>query len=69
MTTGYGYRLRIPVFTLNGLVHRGSDRELFEPYFLKPLNPEPTVIAVIECFFLRKSGKKTEGKAYFYNSI
>jgi len=47
MATGYGYRLRIPVFTLNGLVHRGSDREIFDPYFLKPLNREPTVIAVL----------------------
>jgi hypothetical protein len=33
------------------------------------LNPEQTIIAVIDCSFLRKSGKKTEGKAYFYNSI
>ena len=33
------------------------------------MNPEQTIIAVIDCSFLRKSGKKTEGKAYFYNSI
>jgi hypothetical protein len=33
------------------------------------LNPEPTIIAVIDCSFLKKSGKKTEGKAYFYNGI
>jgi hypothetical protein len=33
------------------------------------LNHEGTVIAVIDCSFLRKSGKKTEGRAYFYNSI
>jgi hypothetical protein len=42
----------------------------FHQYFLKEvLNPEQTIIAVIDCSFLRKSGKKTEGKAYFYNSI
>ncbi|CBN53930.1 hypothetical protein [Kamptonema sp. PCC 6506] len=33
------------------------------------MNQERTVIAVIDCSFLRKSGKKTEGKAYFYNGI
>ena len=33
------------------------------------MNPERTVIAVIDCSFLRKSGKETEGRAYFYNSI
>jgi hypothetical protein len=33
------------------------------------LNPEHTVIAVIDCYFLRKSGKKTDGKAYFYNGV
>ena len=39
-------------------------------YFLeKALNPEHTVIAVIDCSFLRKSGKKTDGKAYFYNGV
>jgi hypothetical protein len=42
----------------------------FNQYFLKKaLNPEQTIIAVIDCSFLRKSGKKTEDKAYFYNSI
>jgi hypothetical protein len=42
----------------------------FNQYFLKQaLNPEQTIIAVIDCSFLRKSGKKTEGKAYFYNSM
>ncbi|MGB8689824.1 MAG: hypothetical protein WCD53_21150 [Microcoleus sp.] len=33
------------------------------------MNPEHTVIAVIDCSFLRKSGKKTDGKAYFYNGV
>jgi hypothetical protein len=33
------------------------------------LNPEHTVIAVIDCSFLRKSGKKNDGKAYFYNGV
>ncbi|MEP6533595.1 hypothetical protein NDI40_27450 [Microcoleus vaginatus ZQ-A3] len=38
--------------------------------YIKALpNPEHTVIAVIDCSFLRKSGKKTDGKAYFYNGV
>ena len=42
----------------------------FNQYFLKQAwNSEQTIIAVIDCSFLRKSGKKTEGKAYFYNGI
>ena len=42
----------------------------FNQYFLESaLNPEHTVIAVIDCSFLRKSGKKTDGKAYFYNGV
>ena len=42
----------------------------FNQYFLKEaLNREHTAIAVIDCFFLRKSGNKTEGKAYFYNGV
>jgi hypothetical protein len=42
----------------------------FNQYFLKEaLNPEHTIIAVIECSFLRKSCKETDGKAYFYNSV
>ena len=42
----------------------------FNQYFLeKALNPEHAVIAVIDCSFLRKSGKKTDGKAYFYNGV
>ena len=42
----------------------------FNQYFLEfALNPEHTVIAVIDCYFLRKSGKKTDGKGYFYNGV
>jgi hypothetical protein len=42
----------------------------FNQYFLEfALNPEHTVIAVIDCSFLRKSGKKTDGKGYFYNGV
>ncbi|MEG4520940.1 hypothetical protein QUB77_31010 [Microcoleus sp. AT9b-C3] len=42
----------------------------FNQYFLQSaLNPEHTVIAVIDCSFLRKSGKKTDGKGYFYNGV
>jgi hypothetical protein len=42
----------------------------FNQYFLElALNHEHTVIAVIDCSFLRKSGKKTDGKAYFYNGV
>jgi hypothetical protein len=42
----------------------------FNQYFLKEaLNREHTVIAVIDCSFLRKSGNKTDGKAYFYNGV
>ena len=42
----------------------------FNQYFLKEaLNREHTAIAVIDCSFLRKSGNKTDGKAYFYNGV
>jgi len=42
----------------------------FNQYFLEQaLNPEHTIIAVIDCSFLRKSGKITDGKAYFYNGV
>ena len=42
----------------------------FNQYFLEfALNPEHTVIAVIDCSFLIKSGKKTDGKGYFYNGV
>ncbi|WP_293323699.1 hypothetical protein [Microcoleus sp. PH2017_30_WIL_O_A] len=33
------------------------------------MNPERTIIAVIDCSFIKKSGKKTEGKATFYNGV
>lgn len=33
------------------------------------MNPDQTVIAVSDCSFSIKSGKKNEGKANFYNSI
>ncbi len=35
----------------------------------KALNHERTLIAVIDCSFIPKSGKKTEGKASFYNGV
>ena len=42
----------------------------FSKYFLKKaLNHQRTIIAVIDYSFLRKSGKKTEGKGYFYNGV
>ncbi|MEG4202207.1 hypothetical protein [Microcoleus sp. Pol12A5] len=42
----------------------------FNQYFLEQaLNPEHTVFAVIDCSFLIKSCKKTDGKAYFYNGV
>ena len=42
----------------------------FNQYFLEQaLNHEHTIIAVIDCSFLRKNGKKTDGKAYFYNGV
>lgn len=42
----------------------------FHQYFIKKaLNPERTIIAAIDCSFIKKSGKKTEGKATFYNGI
>uniref|UniRef100_UPI0025F83CC6 transposase n=1 Tax=Microcoleus sp. CAWBG50 TaxID=2841646 RepID=UPI0025F83CC6 len=33
------------------------------------MNSEQTIIAVIDCSFIEKSGKKTEGKASFYNGV
>jgi hypothetical protein len=46
------------------------DWSQFSKIFIKKaLNPERTIIAVIDCSFLRKSGKHTEGKGYFYNGI
>jgi hypothetical protein len=42
----------------------------FNQYFLEfALNPEHTVIAVIDCSFLIKSRQKTDGKGYFYNGV
>jgi hypothetical protein len=42
----------------------------FHKYFInQALNHERTLIAVIDCSFLTKSGKKTEGKASFYNGV
>jgi len=49
---------------------KGFDFPRFHQYFVKEaLNPERTIIAVIDCSFLKKSGNKTEGKAYFYNGV
>lgn len=42
----------------------------FNQYFLQAaVSNQNTVIAVIDCSFLKKSGKKTAGKDYFFNSI
>lgn len=42
----------------------------FHKYLIKKaLNHERTLIAVIDCSFIPKSGKKTEGKASFYNGV
>jgi hypothetical protein len=43
----------------------------FNQYFLElALNPEHTVIALIDCYFVViKSGSKTDGKAYYYNGV
>ena len=38
-------------------------------FFKKALNHQRTIIAVIDCSFLKKSGKKTDGKGYFYNGV
>lgn len=39
----------------------------FSKYFFKrALNYQRTIIAVIDCSFLKKRGKKTDGKGYFY---
>jgi hypothetical protein len=49
---------------------KGFDFPRFHQYFVKEaLNYERTIIAVIDCSFLKKSGNKTEGKAYFYNGV
>jgi len=42
----------------------------FHQYLIsQALNNERTIIAVIDCSFIKKSGKKTEGKASFYNGL
>jgi len=49
---------------------KGFDFPEFHKYFInQALNHERTLIAVIDCSFMTKSGKKTEGKASFYNGI
>jgi hypothetical protein len=49
---------------------KNFDLPQFSKYFLKKaLNHERTIIAVIDCSFLKKSGKKTEAKGYFYNGV
>ena len=41
----------------------------FSKYFFKrALNPQRT-LAVIDCSFFKKSGKKPDGKGYFYNGV
>jgi hypothetical protein len=49
---------------------KGFDLPKFHKYFInQALNHERTLIAVIDCSFIPKSGKKTEGKASFYNGV
>jgi len=49
---------------------KGFDFPEFHKYFInQALNHERTLIAVIDCSFIPKSGKKTEGKASFYNGV
>jgi hypothetical protein len=49
---------------------KNLDLSEFHQYFIKKaLNPQRTIIAVIDCSFIKKSGKKTEGKATFYNGV
>ena len=49
---------------------KNFDLSEFHQYFIKKaLNPERTIIAVIDCSFIKKSGKKTEGKATFYKGV
>ncbi|MEG4208316.1 hypothetical protein QUA20_31115 [Microcoleus sp. Pol7_A1] len=43
--------------------------EFYQYFIKKALNAERTIIAVIDCSFIKKSGKKTEGKASFYNGV
>lgn len=49
---------------------KGFNFPEFHKYFInQALNHERTLIAVIDCSFMTKSGKKTEGKASFYNGV
>ncbi|MEG4091128.1 hypothetical protein [Microcoleus sp. Pol12B4] len=49
---------------------KGFDFPEFHKDFInQALNHERTLIAVIACSFIPKSGKKTEGKASFYNGV
>lgn len=49
---------------------KGFDFPKFHKAFInKALNHERTLIAVIDCSLIPKSGKKTEGKASFYNGV
>jgi hypothetical protein len=43
--------------------------EFHQCFIKKALNSERTIIAAIDCSFIKKSGKKTEGKATFYNGV
>ncbi|WP_333208055.1 hypothetical protein [Microcoleus sp. S36b_A2] len=49
---------------------KSFDFPAFNKLFLnKALDHQRTLIAVIDCSFIPKSGKKTEGKASFYNGV
>jgi len=49
---------------------KSFDFAAFNKLFLnKSLDHQRTLIAVIDCSFIPKSGKKTEGKASFYNGV
>ncbi|MEG5037061.1 transposase, partial [Microcoleus sp. AT3-D2] len=49
---------------------KGFDFPEFHKYFInQALNHERTLIAIIDCSFIPKRGKKTEGKASFYNGV
>ena len=43
--------------------------EFHKAFINKALNHQRTLIAVIDCSFIPKSGKKTAGKASFYNGV
>ena len=49
---------------------KSFDLTEFNKLFInKAWDHQRTLIAVIDCSFLPKSGKKTDGKAYFYNGL